>query len=150
MPRSSTFAELAAGFRELFYGWYFSAGITMPDENGSAVPELARRASLSSCRNDPVRAFVPVLTAMPGQGISLGDILDDCGYAHRDATGGGLFHVIREGASEGCEFVSREGAVVVLLGDGEAVPGSSTRSTAVSQPAHHKPHDPRRTYGVTR
>jgi hypothetical protein len=26
-----------------------------------------------------------VLTAMPGQGIPLGDILDDSGYAHRDA-----------------------------------------------------------------
>jgi hypothetical protein len=24
-----------------------------------------------------------VLTAMPGQGIPLGDILDDSGYAHR-------------------------------------------------------------------
>jgi hypothetical protein len=71
---------------ELFYGWYFSAGIMMPDENGPAVPELARRASLSSCQHDPVRAFVPVLTAMPGQQIPLGDILDDCGYAHRDAS----------------------------------------------------------------
>ena len=40
----------------------------MPDENGPAVPELARRAALSSCRHDPVRAFVPVLTAMPGRG----------------------------------------------------------------------------------
>jgi hypothetical protein len=49
---------------ELFYGYYFSAGIMM---------------------HDPVRAFAPVLTAMPGQGIPLGDILDDSGYAHRDA-----------------------------------------------------------------
>ena len=39
----------------------------MPEENGPAVPELARRATLSSCRHDPVRAFAPVLTAMPGQ-----------------------------------------------------------------------------------
>ena len=31
----------------------------MPEENGPAVPELARRATLSSCRHDPVRAFVP-------------------------------------------------------------------------------------------
>ena len=57
----------------------------MPEENGPAVPELARRATVSSLRHDPVRAFVPVLTAMPGQGIPLGDILDDSGYAHRDA-----------------------------------------------------------------
>jgi hypothetical protein len=71
---------------ELFYGYYLSAGIMMPDENSPAVPELARRAALSSCRHDPVRAFAPVLTAMPGQGIPLGDILDDSGYAHRDAS----------------------------------------------------------------
>jgi hypothetical protein len=70
---------------ELFCGYYLSAGIMMPEENGPAVPELARRATLSSCRHDPVRAFAPVLTAMPGQGIPLGDILDDSGYAHRDA-----------------------------------------------------------------
>jgi hypothetical protein len=70
---------------ELFYGYYLSAGIMMPDENGPPVPELARRAALSSCRRDPVRAFAPVLAAMPGQGIPLGDILDDSGYSHRDA-----------------------------------------------------------------
>ncbi|HMI23479.1 MAG TPA: hypothetical protein VK594_03235, partial [Streptosporangiaceae bacterium] len=70
---------------ELFFGYYFSAGIMMPGENGPAVPELARRAILSSCRHDPVRALVPVLTAMPAAGIPLGDILDDSGYAHRDA-----------------------------------------------------------------
>jgi hypothetical protein len=70
---------------ELFYGWYLSAAIMMREENGPAVPEFARRATMSSCRHDPVRAFAPVLTAMPGQGIPLGDILDDCGYSHRDA-----------------------------------------------------------------
>ena len=70
---------------ELFFGYYFSAGIMMRDENGPAVPELARRATVSSCRHDPVRALVPVLTAMPADGIPLGDILADSGYAHRDA-----------------------------------------------------------------
>jgi hypothetical protein len=70
---------------ELFYGYYFSAGIMMREENGPPVPELARRASLSSCRHDPVRAFAPVLTAMPAAGIPLGDVLADSGYAHRDA-----------------------------------------------------------------
>src|SRR5262249_24544614 len=70
---------------ELFYRWYLSAGIRVPGENGPAVPELTRQATVSSCRHDPVRAFAPVLTAMPGQGIPLGDILDDSGYAHRDA-----------------------------------------------------------------
>ena len=70
---------------ELFYGYYLSAGIMMPEENGPAVPELARRATASSCRHDPVRAFAPVLTAMTAAGIGLGDILGDSGYAYRDA-----------------------------------------------------------------
>jgi hypothetical protein len=70
---------------ELFYGYYLSAGIMTREENGPAAPEFARRATLSSCRHDPVRAFAPVLTAMPAAGIPLGDILDDSGYAHRDA-----------------------------------------------------------------
>jgi hypothetical protein len=69
---------------ELFYGYYLSAAIMMREENGPAVPELARRATVSSCRHDPVRAFVPVLTAMPSRGIGLGDILADSGYAYRD------------------------------------------------------------------
>ena len=57
----------------------------MSDENGPAVPEFARRATVSSCHHDPVRAFAPVLTAMPAAGIPLGDVLADSGYAHRDA-----------------------------------------------------------------
>ncbi len=70
---------------ELFFGYYFSAGIMMPEENGPAVPGFARRATASSCRHDPVRALVPVLTAMPAAGIPPGDVLADSGYAHRDA-----------------------------------------------------------------
>ncbi len=70
---------------ELFFGYYLSAAIMMPGESGPALPELARRATLSSPRHDPVRAFAPVLTAMPGQGIALGDVLADSGYSYRDA-----------------------------------------------------------------
>jgi hypothetical protein len=32
---------------ELFYGYYLSAGILVPEENGPAVPELTRRATVS-------------------------------------------------------------------------------------------------------
>ena len=71
---------------ELFFGYYLSAGIMMGEENGPAIPELARRAALSSCRHDPARAFAPALTAIPGQGIGPGDILGDSGYSHRDAS----------------------------------------------------------------
>jgi hypothetical protein len=68
---------------ELFFGYYMSAGIMVPDEQGAPVPELARRMTLSSCRHDPVPAFAGVLTAMPGAGIPLGDVLADSGYSHR-------------------------------------------------------------------
>jgi hypothetical protein len=70
---------------ELFFGYYFSAAIMMPEENGPAIPEFARRATLSACRHDPVRALVPVLTAMRHDGIPPGDVLADSGYAHRNA-----------------------------------------------------------------
>ena len=56
----------------------------MRDENGPPVPELARRATLSSAATTRPRVL-PVLTAMPAAGIPLGDILADSGYAHRDA-----------------------------------------------------------------
>jgi len=70
---------------ELFFGYYPSAATMMRDEHGPPVPELARRMTACSCRHDPARALVPVLTAMPAAGIALGDILSDSGYAHRDA-----------------------------------------------------------------
>jgi hypothetical protein len=68
---------------ELFFGYYLPAAVMVPGEQGPSVPELARRMTLSSCRQDPVPAFAPVLTAMPQDGIPLGDILADSGYAHR-------------------------------------------------------------------
>jgi hypothetical protein len=55
----------------------------VPDEQGPPVPELARRMTASSCRCDPVPAFASVLTAMPQDGIPLGDVLADSGYSHR-------------------------------------------------------------------
>ena len=70
---------------EMFYGFYLSAGTMMREEKGPAVPELARRMILTSCHLDPVRALVAVLLRMPAAGIALGDIIDDSGYAHRDA-----------------------------------------------------------------
>jgi hypothetical protein len=45
--------NLAGGEDELFYGYYLSAGIMMPDEAGPAVPEFTRRATLSSCGTTP-------------------------------------------------------------------------------------------------
>ena len=68
---------------ELFFGWYLSDAVMVPDEQGPPVPEVARRMTVSSCRHDPVPAFTPVLTALPGHGIPLGDVLADSGYSHR-------------------------------------------------------------------
>ena len=68
---------------ELFFGYYLSDAIMVPDEQGPPVPELARRMTVSSCRHDPVPAFTAVLTAMPGDGIPLGDVLAGSGYSHR-------------------------------------------------------------------
>ena len=70
---------------EMFFGYYLSAATMTREENGQAVPELARRMTLCSCHLDPARALVPVLQKMPAAGIPLGDILADSGYAHRDA-----------------------------------------------------------------
>src|ERR1019366_6848812 len=70
---------------EMFFGFYLSAGTMTREEAGPAVPELARRMTLTSCRLDPARALVAVLTRMPAAGVRLGDILDDSGYAYRDA-----------------------------------------------------------------
>ena len=70
---------------EMFFGYYLSAATMTRDEAAPPVPELTRRITLSSCHADPVRALVPVLARVPGNGIALGDILADSGYAHRDA-----------------------------------------------------------------
>lgn len=70
---------------ELFFGYYLSAATMVNEEAGPAVPELVRRATLSSCHVDPVPAFVPALADLAASGVVLGDVLADSGYAHRVA-----------------------------------------------------------------
>jgi hypothetical protein len=70
---------------EMFYGFYLSAATMTRQETGLAIPELARRMTLTSCHLDPARALAAVLLAMAVAGITLGDIIDDSGYAHRAA-----------------------------------------------------------------
>ena len=70
---------------ELFFGYFLSAATMTREEHGPDVPELARRMTLTSCKLDPVRALAAVLLQMAAAGIPLGDVLDDSGYAHRDA-----------------------------------------------------------------
>ena len=70
---------------EMFFGYFLSAAVMVADENGPPVPELARRITLAGCDHDPVRQLAAVLLRMAADGIPLGDITGDSGYAHRDA-----------------------------------------------------------------
>jgi hypothetical protein len=68
---------------EMFFGYYMSAAVMVADENGPAVPELARRITAGNSSHDPAAALAGVLTSMPAGGIALGDIIADSGYSHR-------------------------------------------------------------------
>lgn len=70
---------------EPFFGYYLQAATMVEEEHGPAVPELARRILLTSCRHDPPRAFAGVLRRLAASGVPLGDVLADSGYAHRSA-----------------------------------------------------------------
>ncbi len=67
----------------MFFGYYMSAAVMVADENGPAVPELARRITAGNSSHDPAAALAAVLTSMPAGGITLGDIIADSGYSHR-------------------------------------------------------------------
>lgn len=91
-PGSGTDPEARWGHRnvnrkiqegEMFYGYYMSAATIVKDEDGPAVPELTRRITVCSSAHDPAAALAEVLASMPAGGVSLGDILADSGYSHR-------------------------------------------------------------------
>ena len=71
---------------EMFFGYYLSLAVMTREENGPPVPELARRMTVGGCDHDPVRALAAVLLRLASQGVPLGDVIDDSGYAHRDAS----------------------------------------------------------------
>jgi hypothetical protein len=56
---------------ELFFGYYLSAATMVNEDDGPAVPELVRRATLSPCHVDPVPAFVPALKELARSGVAL-------------------------------------------------------------------------------
>ena len=70
---------------EAFYGYYLQAATIVGDEHGPKVPELVRRVHVASCDHDPPPALVPVLQHMTANGITIGDVLADSGYAYRVA-----------------------------------------------------------------
>jgi hypothetical protein len=71
---------------EMFFGYYMPAAVMVNDENGPAVPELARRITACSSAHDPAAALVPVLQDMAVAGIQPRDILADSGFSHRQAS----------------------------------------------------------------
>jgi hypothetical protein len=68
-----------------FFGYYGQAITMVPDETGPAVPELIRRVTLQPCHIDPPADLVATFERMAAQGITIGDVLADSGYAHRIA-----------------------------------------------------------------
>jgi hypothetical protein len=74
----------SAGVSETFFGYYLQTATMVKEEQGPEVPELVRRISLSSCRQDPPAQIVPVIERMTKDGITLGDLLADSGYSYRE------------------------------------------------------------------
>jgi hypothetical protein len=70
---------------EVFFGYYLQVATAVCEERGPAVAELVRRIHIASCDVDPPGALVPVLERMAADGIELGDLLADSGYAYRTA-----------------------------------------------------------------
>lgn len=70
---------------ELFFGYEIQAATLVKEEGGEAVPELARRITLTTCSVDPPAAFIPVIGRMVATGIAVSDVLTDSGYAYRAA-----------------------------------------------------------------
>ncbi len=73
---------------ELLFGCYVCLSTMVADvgvtgETRSAMAELVRQMTLTSCHLDPVPAFVPALALLAASGVVIGDVLADSGYAHR-------------------------------------------------------------------
>lgn len=72
------------GHNETFFGYYLQAATIVKEENsGPEAPELVRRITLASCKNDPPEQIVPVIERMRKDAIPLGDLLADSGYSYR-------------------------------------------------------------------
>jgi hypothetical protein len=67
----------------MFFGYYLSAAVMTKDDNGPAVPELARRITAAASSHDPAAALAAVLADMAAGGTRPGDIIAGSGYSHR-------------------------------------------------------------------
>jgi len=71
------------GRSETFFGYHLQAVTIVREEGGPDVPELVRRITLASCKEDPPAQIVPVIERMREDGIEIADLLGDSGYAYR-------------------------------------------------------------------
>jgi hypothetical protein len=69
--------------QEMSFGYLLSAAVMVAQENGPAVPELARRITVCSSAHDPPAEPAAMPTAMPADHIAPGDVIADSGYSRR-------------------------------------------------------------------
>jgi hypothetical protein len=67
----------------LFFGYYAQVATMVADEGGAAVPELVRRIAVHAPRLDPASVMAQTLLHLVKSGVTLGDVLADCGYSNR-------------------------------------------------------------------
>jgi hypothetical protein len=67
----------------LFFGYYAQAVTAVADDGGPAVPELVRRVALDAPSVDPPTVMAATLVRMHDDGVAVGDVVADSGYAHR-------------------------------------------------------------------
>jgi hypothetical protein len=67
----------------LFFGYYAQVATMVRDERGAQVPELVRRIAVAAPRIDPAAVMTQTLLRLSGDGVTLGDVLADCGYSNR-------------------------------------------------------------------
>ena len=68
----------------LFFGYYAQVATMVKDEKGARVPELVRRVALHAPRVDPAAVMTQTLLRLGEDGVTLGDVLADCGYSNRE------------------------------------------------------------------
>jgi hypothetical protein len=68
----------------LFFGYYLQAAVMVAEEGDAPCPELIRRITLDPCNVDPPTAMAAALRSMVDDGVGVGDVLADSGYAYRE------------------------------------------------------------------
>ncbi len=68
---------------EIFFGCHLQGVTIVKEENGPEIPEYVRRIQLVSCDHDPPAMIVPVIGRMHEDGIEIGDLIVNSGYAYR-------------------------------------------------------------------